>query len=123
MEGGSEPTNWELDRRFGQLERSLEAGFSRIDSRLDKMVTADVFALNQRTTEARISELGSSVSALEQRGVEARKHLQGEIDRVEVARDKDRRATWTALIGAALAVVVAAVGGVLDALGGAPPVP
>lgn len=103
-----EPTNWELDRRFGRLETSLESGFRRMDERLDKMVTTDVFAINQQSTEARLTALAAEDKALEQK-----------VDRIEERRATDRRL----MIPIAGSAVIAAVGWVVSAIGNAPPLP
>lgn len=116
---GAEPTNWELDRRFGRLEQSIEKGFSRIDARLDKVVTTEVFTIAQQHTENRMSQLGKEVAHVEQRCDDQSNRLQDEIGRVEEARAQDRRNIIRVAAGAGVSILVALAGYAYDALGGA----
>lgn len=101
----NEPTTGELARRFDRLDSNIETGFRKIDERLDRMVSTDVFNLNQVTMNARLETLTAKDVALEQK-----------IERVEERRTTDRR-LLVPLGGSAL---IAAIGWVITALQGAP---
>lgn len=120
VEGDNEPTTGELARRFDRLDNSIESGFRRLDERLDKMVTTDVFTISQQSNETRIAQLGSAMAALEQKGADAHRQRQNEINEVRASRDKDRRAAMTALGGAGVSLVVGVVGWLVDLLGTTP---
>lgn len=113
---GSEPTAWELDRRFGRLEQSIEAGFRRMDERLDRMVTVDVFTLSQRGNEQRIAGIESDVAADRERCAKNREALEQRIQSVEEVRRSDRRATVQAAVAAVVAFLTAAASIISNAM-------
>lgn len=108
----SEPTTGELARRFDRLDNSIDSGFRRIDERLDRMVSTDVFAMSQAAFTTRLDTLTARDAALEQ-----------ELKRIEEHRRTDRRTLFTSAFTAVAAAAIAAVGWVITALGGPPPVP
>lgn len=108
----NEPTTGELARRFDRLDSNIESGFRRIDERLDRMVSTDVFTMSQAAFTTRLDALTSKDAALEQK-----------LERVEEVRRTDRRALFTSAISAVVAALIAAGGWVVNAMGGVPPTP
>ncbi|MFE7093288.1 hypothetical protein [Streptomyces erythrochromogenes] len=67
-----DPTPWELLRAVQQLRDDLRADFAALASRLEQMVTKDVYAADQRAVEQRIGNLEDDLDELrEQREREA----------------------------------------------------
>ncbi|WP_327385562.1 hypothetical protein [Streptomyces sp. NBC_01207] len=67
-----DPTPWELLRAVQQLRDDLRADFAALASRLEHMVTKDVYAADQRAVEQRIGTLEGDLDELrEQREREA----------------------------------------------------
>ncbi|MFE3577954.1 hypothetical protein [Streptomyces vinaceus] len=67
-----DPTPWELLRAVQQLRDDLRADFAALASRLEQMVTKDVYAADQRAAEQRIGTLEGDLDELrEQREREA----------------------------------------------------
>ncbi|MFE3992330.1 hypothetical protein ACFXPW_11715 [Streptomyces goshikiensis] len=67
-----DPTPWELLRAVQQLRDDLRADFAALASRLEQMVTKDVYAADQRAVEQRIGTLEGDLDDLrEQREREA----------------------------------------------------
>ncbi|MET9318802.1 hypothetical protein ABZX75_01170 [Streptomyces sp. NPDC003038] len=67
-----DPTPWELLRAVQQLRDDLRADFAALASRLEQMVTKDVYAADQRAIEQRIGTLEGDLDELrEQREREA----------------------------------------------------
>ncbi|MEY2226825.1 hypothetical protein [Streptomyces sp. BF23-19] len=67
-----DPTPWELLRAVQQLRDDLRADFAALASRLEQMVTKDVYAADQRAVEQRIGTLEGDLDELrEQREREA----------------------------------------------------
>ncbi|MFI5973494.1 hypothetical protein [Streptomyces sp. NPDC051452] len=56
-----EPSNGELGRLIGSLQQSLDNRFSELNSRLDKMVSLDVYTIQTTHVEQRISQLQADI--------------------------------------------------------------
>ncbi|MEV7684451.1 hypothetical protein [Streptomyces bungoensis] len=52
-----EPSNGELGRLIGALRSTLDSRFSELNSRLDKMVSLDVYTIQNTHVEQRLAQL------------------------------------------------------------------
>lgn len=59
--GDEAPGGWELKRSHEQLRQDMRDGFSGLGARLDKLVTADAFAAEQRRVDDRLKDLGDDI--------------------------------------------------------------
>ncbi len=55
------PGGWELKRSNEQLRQDVRDGFSGLNARLDKLVTADAFAAEQRRVDDRLKDLSDDI--------------------------------------------------------------
>lgn len=56
-----EPTNGELGRQIGTLHTLLDARFAELNSRLDKVVSLDVYTIQNNHVEQRLAFLGAEI--------------------------------------------------------------
>lgn len=58
-----EPGGWELQRSHEQLRQDMREGFASLGTRLDKVVTAEAFAAEQRRVDDKIRDLADDIAA------------------------------------------------------------
>lgn len=121
------PTPGELSRRLDRIDKNLDSGFVKLENRLDKMVTAEVFQQAQQAQQREAAELRDQIGSLETRRVnedcnlrslvgDVETSLRGSINGVEQQRAADRRALTKAGIAAAVAVITLLLGAILPLL-------
>jgi hypothetical protein len=59
-----EPTPWELHRTVEALRRSVEAGFNSLNSRLDRVVTNDLFQAYQAAVQRQFDDHEREIAGL-----------------------------------------------------------
>lgn len=57
-----EPGGWELQRAVEKMGQDLTSGLAQINARLDKLVTTDVFAGEQRRVDDRLKDLADDIA-------------------------------------------------------------
>lgn len=57
-----EPGGWELRRAMEQLRSDSREGFASLNARLDKVVSADAFAAEQRRVDDKLKDLAADIS-------------------------------------------------------------
>jgi DNA-binding HxlR family transcriptional regulator len=85
-----EPSNGELGRQIGTLHTLLDARFSELNARLDKVVSLDVYTVQTTHVEQRLAQLGTDI----QRCSDANAKLEDDFEayqRVERDRREDER--------------------------------
>lgn len=85
-----EPTNGELSRLIGQLDQRFHSRFSELNSRLDKVVSLDVYTIQTTHIEQRLAGLQSE----NQRCSDAIRKLEDDFEqyqRDEAKRREDER--------------------------------
>ncbi|WP_406738580.1 hypothetical protein OG365_24495 [Streptomyces sp. NBC_00853] len=93
-----DPTPWELLRAVQQLRDDLRADFAALASRMEQMVTKDVYAADQRALSQRIGTLQGDLNELrEQR------------EREESDARTNRRLAVSALLAPVIVAVLVAV--------------
>ncbi|MET7530200.1 hypothetical protein [Streptomyces goshikiensis] len=93
-----DPTPWELLRAVQQLRDDLRADFAALASRMEQMVTKDVYAADQRALGQRIGTLEGDLNELrEQR------------EREESDARTNRRLAVSALFAPVIVAVLVAV--------------
>lgn len=60
---GEAPGGWELQRAVEQLREDSKAGFSQLNQRLDRLVTTDAFAAEQRRVDDRLKDLADDIAS------------------------------------------------------------
>ena len=58
-----EPGPWELQRRLDQIDANQQAGFDRLDKRLDRLVTTEAFNAEQRRVDDKLKDLVDDIAA------------------------------------------------------------
>jgi hypothetical protein len=58
-----EPGGWELKRSHEQLRQDMRDGFNQLGQRLDKVVTAEAFAAEQRRVDDKHRDLADDIAA------------------------------------------------------------
>lgn len=58
-----EPGGWELKRALEQHRTDMREGFAELNKRLDKVVSADAFAAEQRRVDDRHKDLQAGIAA------------------------------------------------------------
>ncbi len=61
-----EPGPWELQRRLDQIATDQAAGFDRLDKRLDRLVTTEAFAAEQRRVDDKLKDLADDIATEQQ---------------------------------------------------------
>lgn len=59
----AEPGPWELQRAHEQLRADMREGFQGINSRLDRLVSTDAFAAEQRRVDDKLKDLADDIAA------------------------------------------------------------
>ncbi|MFI1767536.1 hypothetical protein ACH41H_36565 [Streptomyces sp. NPDC020800] len=80
-----EPSNGELGRLIGALRSTLDNRFSELNSRLDKMVSLDVYTIQTTHVEHRLAQLQADI----QRCAAEREQLEDNFEAYQ--RDESRR--------------------------------
>jgi hypothetical protein len=109
-----EPSTRELDRRFDRLERSITAGFDKIDARLDRMVSSEMFSMFQQNNEQRLTAVEKDATEVDGRCLARRDQLQSEIDQVERSRAEDRRMVIKSTVAFAATILAALISAVIS---------
>ncbi|TQK44397.1 hypothetical protein FBY35_5901 [Streptomyces sp. SLBN-118] len=99
-----DPTPWELMRAMQQLRDDLRADLAALGTRLEQMVTKDVYAADQRAAAQRMASLEDDLRDVQQ---------QRESEKLEARTN--RRLAVSALVAPIVVAVTVAV--VLAALG------
>jgi len=94
-----EPTNWELKRNYESLRADMRDGFNQINTRLDKMPSAELYAALIQGLERRIHDIEQDVANDQQ------------------TRKSDRRLVIGALLAGAVSILVQFITNVLTAKG------
>ncbi len=58
-----EPGGWELKRSHEQLRQDMRDGFNQLGQRLDKVVTAEAFAAEQRRVDDKHRDLADDIAS------------------------------------------------------------
>lgn len=58
-----EPGPWELQRTHEQLRADMREGFAQLNSRLDRLVSTDAFAAEQRRVDEKLKDLADDIAA------------------------------------------------------------
>lgn len=66
-----EPGGWELKRSHEQLRQDMRDGFNNLGQRLDKVVTAEAFAAEQRRVDDKFRDLADDITTERSQRVEA----------------------------------------------------
>lgn len=82
---GDEPTNGELGRQIGTLHTLLDARFAELNSRLDKVVSLDVYTIQTTHVEQRLAQLQADI----QRCASEREQLEDDFEAYQ--RDEAKR--------------------------------
>ncbi|MFI6595010.1 hypothetical protein ACIBHX_02110 [Nonomuraea sp. NPDC050536] len=90
-----EPTPWELHRTVEALRRTVEAGFNSLNSRLDRVVTNDLFQAYQASVQRQFDDHEREIAA-----------LKAERDADKSQRTNDRKLIITAVFTAFIAPLV-----------------
>lgn len=61
-----EPTPWELQRTLQDMRQDMRDGFSGLNARFDRVVSAELFAAYQQAVNARFEEQSKRVTAIEE---------------------------------------------------------
>lgn len=85
-----EPGGWELKRSHEQLRQDMRDGFNQLGQRLDKVVTAEAFAAEQRRVDDKFKDLNDDI-------VTERSQRQDAIAEEKAAREKGDAAQQAAL--------------------------
>jgi septation ring formation regulator EzrA len=80
-----EPSNGELGRLIGALQATLDNRFAELNSRLDKMVSLDVYTIQTTHVEQRLAQLQTEA----QRSMDAVAKLEDDFEAYQ--RDEARR--------------------------------
>ncbi|WDO09972.1 hypothetical protein ME763_32300 [Streptomyces murinus] len=80
-----EPSNGELGRLIGALQATLDSRFSELNSRLDKVVSLDVYTIQTTHVEQRLAQLQADI----QRCAAEREQLEDRF--ADYQRDEARR--------------------------------
>jgi molecular chaperone GrpE (heat shock protein) len=80
-----EPTNGELSRLIGQLDTRFHSRFAELNSRLDKVVSLDVYTIQTTYVEQRLASLQSDI----QRCADANAKLEDDFEQYQ--RDVTRQ--------------------------------
>jgi DNA-binding HxlR family transcriptional regulator len=81
-----DPTNGELGRQIGTLHTLLDARFSELNTRLDKVVSLDVYTVQTTHVEQRLAQLGTDI----QRATDAGSKLEDDFEAYQ-RTERDRR--------------------------------
>lgn len=104
-----QPTNGELGRLIGALQTRLDGRFSELNSRLDKMVSLDVYTIQTTHMEQRLANLQTEL----QRCVDANAKLEDDFEAYQRAesdrRDRERQARLYQLIVPVALCVISSV--------------
>ena len=90
-----EPTPWELHRTVEALRRTVEAGFNALNTRLDRVVTNDLFQAYQAAVQRQFDDHESEIAA-----------LKAERDAEKAQRSGDRKLIVTAVFTAFVSPLV-----------------
>ncbi|MEU5434521.1 hypothetical protein AB0G73_14260 [Streptomyces sp. NPDC020719] len=103
---GSEPTLWELHRAVSQLREDLRGDLAQLATRLDQVVTQDVYRADQRAIEQRITRVEAGLVDLrgECEQVAERGEQQRREDQAQVAAT--RRLVLSSFVAPVLVMVV-----------------
>ncbi|GHA01630.1 hypothetical protein GCM10010389_46270 [Streptomyces echinoruber] len=80
-----EPSNGELGRLIGQLRATMDSRFAELNSRLDKVVSLDVYTIQTTYVEQRLAQLQAEI----QRCVDNNAKLEDDFEAYQ--RDEARR--------------------------------
>jgi len=94
-----EPTPWELKRNYEGLRADMRDGFSQINTRLDKMPSAEVYAALLQGLERRVHDVEQDVVNDQQ------------------SRKSDRRLVIGAVLAGAVSIAVQLITNILAAKG------
>ncbi|MFB9558651.1 hypothetical protein [Streptomyces roseoviridis] len=105
-----EPTNGELSRLIGQLDNRMDNRFGELNARLDKVVTIDVYTLQNQHTDKRISDVETAV----QRAADSTKKLEDDFekyqrDQAEKREDDRQKRLYQAILPVLLGLISAAI--------------
>jgi Skp family chaperone for outer membrane proteins len=105
-----EPSNGELGRLIGALQNRLDSRFGELNSRLDKVVSLDVYTIQTTYVEQRLSQLQSDL----QRCVDRYEQLEDAFEQYQRDEAKRRETErqqrlYSAIIPVLVAVVSSAI--------------
>lgn len=86
----ADPSPGELSRRLDRIETGQQAGFDRLDKRLDRLVTNEAFAAEQRRVDEKFRDLADDITT-------ERTQRQSAIAEEKQTREKGDAAQQTAL--------------------------
>jgi hypothetical protein len=93
-----EPSNGELGRLIGALQARLDSRFSELNSRLDKVVSLDVYTIQTTYVDQRLAQLQTEVQRLR----DEREQLEHDFEQYQITerdrRDRERQARLYQLI-------------------------
>lgn len=113
------PTLGEVARSIGQLRDDVREGLRSLNARLDKVVSQEVYAADQRLREAQISDLradleskkathGNDMGNIQARIEEIERRRREEAAKAEERRANDRRLVLSSLIFPLVLTILAA---------------
>lgn len=105
-----EPSNGELGRQIGALQALLDTRFGELNSRLDKMVSLDVYTIQTTHVDQRLAQLQADIQQVRT----ARDQLEDDFERYQLAerdrREQDRqKRLYQAVIPVLLALLSSAI--------------
>jgi Skp family chaperone for outer membrane proteins len=105
-----EPSNGELGRLIGALQNRLDSRFGELNSRLDKVVSLDVYTIQTTYVDQRLAQLHADMQQL----AKERKDLEDAFEqyqRDEAKRREDERQKrlYSAIIPVMVAIVSSAI--------------
>jgi len=107
---GEELSNGELGRQIESLQRLISTRFAELNSRLDKVVSQDVYAIQSGHVEQRLAQLGTDI----QQCKDAADKLEDDFERYQISerdrREADRqRRLYQAVVPILLALLAAVI--------------
>ncbi|GGX99734.1 hypothetical protein [Streptomyces fructofermentans] len=105
-----EPSNGELGRLIGGLEARLDSRFGELNSRLDKVVSLDVYTIQSTYVEQRLAQLQSDIQRCSDTTAQLEDALeQYQRDEAKRREDERQKRLYQAVIPILVCLVSAAI--------------
>lgn len=101
-----EPTPWELHRSMEALRRSVEGGFNSLNSRLDRVVSNELFQAYQANVQRQFDDLKRELGDLKTEHDTEIAGIRAERETEKSQRASDRKLIVTAVFTAFIAPLV-----------------
>lgn len=105
-----EPTNGELGRQIGTLHTLLDARFSELNSRLDKVVSVDVYTIQTTHVDQRLAQLQADLQQVRTEAGQLEDAFeQYQRDEAKRREDERQKRLYQAVIPVLVALLSAAI--------------